>query len=465
MRTRALTYPPAPRYPNVMQPTGIADDVCQSPVFVLSPARSGSTLLRFILDSHPELACPPETDFSLACKYLANTWRVLEDARADVSDSPPNSEHVLAAIRNAIDSAFGRYLQSTGKSRWCDKSPDSCWEANLLARLYPEGKFLCLYRHSMDVIASAVEQRPWGLGQRVGLESDSFVAQYPGNSVAACGAYWVAHVRRMLTFEQDHPELCHRIRYEDLVTAPEETTARMFSFLGVADAPGITEACFQIPHPGNGPGDKKILFTSNVSTNSIGRGVQVPQFLLPEQLRIEINQALAELDYRIVDKEWNETVGRIDPRVHREADSAVADSPRHAESDATLVAISGSVESRSDDELRLIMERWPFLAGQAVEIIVQGGDAEHQSLSWYFAPADAATAPRLTQANGQHADENAKPIRLAAGPATWRALLEGTVNVDSELKAGRLRTLGTLATRATRWDQLLAVAALLGISQ
>jgi protein-tyrosine sulfotransferase len=439
--------------------------VCRSPVFVLSPARSGSTLLRFILDSHPELACPPETDFSLACKYLANTWRVLEDARADVSDSPPDSEHVLAAIRDTIDSAFGRYLRSTGKSRWCDKSPDSCWEANLLARLYPGAKFLCLYRHCMDVIASAVEQRPWGLGQRVGLESDSFVAQYPGNSVAACGAYWAAHVRTMLTFEQDHPELCHRIRYEDLVTAPEETAAGMFSFLGVADAPGITEACFQIPHAGNGPGDKKILFTSNVNTQSIGRGVQVPRFLLPEQLRVEINQALAELDYRIVDREWNEAVGRIDPRVHHEADSAVADSSGHPEFDATLGAISGRFESRSDDELRLIAERWPFLAGQAVEIVVQGGDGEHQSLTWYFAAAGAAAASRLTQANGQHVDGNAEPITLAAGPATWRALLEGAANVDSELKAGRLRALGTLATRATRWEQLHAIAALLGISQ
>jgi hypothetical protein len=32
------------------------------PIFVLTVARSGSTLLRFILDSHPDLACPPETN-------------------------------------------------------------------------------------------------------------------------------------------------------------------------------------------------------------------------------------------------------------------------------------------------------------------------------------------------------------------------------------------------------------------
>lgn len=451
-----------------MQPTLITDTVCQSPVFVLTTGRSGSTLLRYILDSHPELACPPETNFSLACKDLVNTWRVLADATPDSDDPPANSGNILAATRAAIDSAFGHYLQSTGKSRWCDKSPQSCWETDLLVRLYPEAKFLCLYRHCMDVIVSAVEERPWGFGQRPGLELERFVAQYPSNSVAAVGALWLAHVGKMLKFEKDHPERCHRIRYEDLVTAPEETTASIFSFLGVADVPGITETCFQIRHQGDNPGDKKILFTNKVNSHSIGRGVQVPRSLLPQQLCIEINQALAELDYRIVDGKWDEAVGRVDPRVHLEADPAVPDSSRNPEFDATLGAISGRVTSRSDDELCLIMERWPFLAGQALEIIVHDEGSERQSFKWYFTPADVAAAPRLTQGNGQHLNGNSEPITLAAGPATWRALLEGTANMHSELKAGRLRTLDTPATwrsRGNRLDQLVAVAAVLGISQ
>jgi hypothetical protein len=382
---------------------------------------------------------------------------------------------MLTAIRDAIDSAFGHYLQSTGKSRWCDKSPQSCWEADLLLRLYPEAKFLCLYRHCMDMIASAVEELPWGFGQRPQFELEPFVAQHPGNSVGACGALWAAHVGEMLKFEKNHPESCLRIRYEDLVTAPEDTTANIFSFLGVADVPGITETCFQIRHQGDNPGDKKILFTNKVNSRSIGRGVQVPRSLLPPQLSIEINQALEELDYRIVDRSWNEAVGRIDPRVHQEAGPAVADSPRPPEFDATLGAISGRVASRSDDELCLIMERWPFLAGQAIEIIiVNGGGGEHQSSKWYFTSADAAAAPRLTQGNGRHPDENVKLITLAAEPATWQALLEGTANMHSELKAGRLRTLdtpvprmnrGNRGNRGNRFDQLLAVAAVLGISQ
>src|SRR6202035_2611623 len=40
---------------------GGAAERCGAPVFVLCMGRSGSTLLRFLLDAHPELACPPET--------------------------------------------------------------------------------------------------------------------------------------------------------------------------------------------------------------------------------------------------------------------------------------------------------------------------------------------------------------------------------------------------------------------
>jgi hypothetical protein len=56
-----------------------------------------------------------------------------------------------------------------------------------------------------------------------------------------------------------------RIRYEDLVTAPEETVSAMFEFLGVAQIPGITRECFKIQHESNGPGDEKSWFTGQVT--------------------------------------------------------------------------------------------------------------------------------------------------------------------------------------------------------
>src|ERR1035438_6509419 len=50
------------------------------PVFVLCCGRSGSTLLRFLLDAHPDLACPPETNMAVLCAHLASTWSLLAGA-------------------------------------------------------------------------------------------------------------------------------------------------------------------------------------------------------------------------------------------------------------------------------------------------------------------------------------------------------------------------------------------------
>ena len=124
------------------------------------------------------------------------------------------------------------------------------------------------------------------------------VAPYSGNSVPPVGAYWNSCAQSILSFEQEHAGSCHRIRYEDLVTAPEQTVSAMFDFLGVAPAPGITRDCFSMPHESNGPGDEKIWFTDEVTPTALGRGVRVPVRALPQPLQQEINGALTKLDYR-----------------------------------------------------------------------------------------------------------------------------------------------------------------------
>src|SRR5262249_47350516 len=86
---------------------------CDSPVFILTTSRSGSTLLRFLLDSHPDFACPPETGISVACAQLARSWGALVNSDSgdqrmltDPVDLPPRARQ---AIRDAVDDAFGEY--------------------------------------------------------------------------------------------------------------------------------------------------------------------------------------------------------------------------------------------------------------------------------------------------------------------------------------------------------------------
>lgn len=423
------------------------DPACDSPVFVLTSSRSGSTLLRFILDSHPELACPPETLAASACASMLRSWITLMEGsgpRMDLGELPPAG---IAVVQSAMDQLFGDYLRRRGKRRWCDKSLDSHAYADLLVQAYPKAKFICLYRHSMDVIASGVEACPWGV-TRFGF--DPFVAQYPGNSVAAIGAYWMSCTGPIMKFEEDHPSSCHRIRYEDLVTAPEETVAAMFGFLDVPQVPGITNDCFKVPHESNGPGDEKIWFTDHVTPSAIGRGVQVPRDALPEPMLEAMNRVLAKLGYREITQDWNDVTGPFDPRETvlaatsgRKRNLSLVTGRQEAAS--TLHALDERLSMRTGADLEMFAARWPELRTDTLALVIDGDEPTERRWSL---------------------GESGDPVAtLVARPEIWKLLLSGETNVITELSARRLRCINKRDRYRLRSEELHAITWLLGLTQ
>jgi hypothetical protein len=107
---------------------------CDSPVFVLCTGRSGSTLLRFLLDAHPDLACPPETRLPWLCTQLASAWSVIEDAPMPSGKAglAPVPEPVIRGLRQSLAPMMTSYLGRRGKKRYCDKSLGAAQHAGLL---------------------------------------------------------------------------------------------------------------------------------------------------------------------------------------------------------------------------------------------------------------------------------------------------------------------------------------------
>src|ERR1700729_3235691 len=198
-----------------------------SPIVVLTCGRAGSPLLRVLLDAHPALACPPETgliDLSMRMSVLS---RLLDGPQSGSRQGL--SSLGVASIRSWVSVTFGAYLTRVGKQRWCDKSLGSADSADKFLEIFPETKFICLYRNCMDVVDSAIEACPFGL-RGYGLEP--YASSHPGNSIAAVADYWASHTRSILRFENAHPECCFRLRYEDFVSDPEGVASRLFDFLG-----------------------------------------------------------------------------------------------------------------------------------------------------------------------------------------------------------------------------------------
>src|SRR5215469_10348597 len=85
-------------------------------VFVLCMGRSGSTLLRLLLDTHPDLACPPETKFPEAIVRMTRMWSLIEALPRNPGSDNGTAE-ATAGIRVAADMVIGPYLARRGKRR------------------------------------------------------------------------------------------------------------------------------------------------------------------------------------------------------------------------------------------------------------------------------------------------------------------------------------------------------------
>jgi Sulfotransferase family len=265
------------------------------PVFVVTPARSGSTLLRYLLDSHPEVVSPPELNLSDLLQHLVNVWTNLNAS----SDAPTNgaapadiTPDVAKRARKAVDEIMVSAANEAGASVYCDKSLTTVDHLATISRCYPRATLIFLYRYPLDMIASGLEASKWGFNA---FGFAPFIAASPGNFVAGLANYWIDRVSKMVTFERTC-ELPHaRLYYELLCDDPKGTLEELFEFLGLPADDTVIERMFETRH-GVGPGDYKIDYSGRIAVDSIGRGATLPEHMSEAQVT-RINELLAELDY------------------------------------------------------------------------------------------------------------------------------------------------------------------------
>jgi Sulfotransferase family len=428
---------------------GAGDD----PVFVLCSGRSGSTLLRFLLDAHPDLACPPETRLPWLARQLATAWAVIEDAppsadgkqadgkQADGADGAV-SARVAEGLRRSLDPMMTSYLERRGKKRYCDKSLGAAQHAVLLQQIWPGARFICLYRHPMDVIASGIEASPWGLSS-YGFEP--YLGVPPDNNVAALARYWLDYTTSIVTAEERFTDRCLPVRYEDLVTDPDRQVDRLFEFIGAAAVPGIVDRCFGPEHQRFGPGDYKIWNTSRVSTDSVGRGWAMPAGKIPEALLARVNELADVLGYIPVGKQWGTGSKPADLRARKN------DQPQAAELEPDQASMprpdwAAAVNERVRTGLsRVAKEGKEGKEGQQFAQ-THGPRAKESVLLFVSAPAwaDADAWWRLDLATGTVTEGVGDAAMdadwsLTGSAQAWDRLLAGETNLGVAFRRGDLR--------------------------
>lgn len=210
------TVPPAPAGPEAghgrpsMIPVPFLEMAVgspQRPIFIVGCQRSGTTLLRLILDSHPNISCGPETRFLAGFADLtAGSW-----PRLSLYGFPKDYWHDKVAV--LFDSIQADYAASRGKVRWADKTPRYALCLDYLNELFPTCQVVHVVRDGRDVVASHRDR--WGY-----LSALKAVEKWPRYIKVARSAGERLSAHRYL-----------EVRYDSLVTETEKTLRQLLAFL------------------------------------------------------------------------------------------------------------------------------------------------------------------------------------------------------------------------------------------
>jgi hypothetical protein len=214
------------------------------PLLILGVSRSGTTLLRVMLDRNSQLAIPDESFFVplLADRHLLRVdpdefvddlrrlktvreWGVpLDKVRARLRDRTP--------IGRAIAAIYEVYAEEHGKPRWGDKTPMYMRHLPLLRRLFPEAQYVHLIRDGRDAAVSFLSM-PEGI---------AFETWAHPRSPAGFASVWRTEVSAARRHGQRlGPDRYLEVRYEDLVADAERSLRRISSFAGLPYEAAMTD--------------------------------------------------------------------------------------------------------------------------------------------------------------------------------------------------------------------------------
>jgi hypothetical protein len=207
----------------------------ERPILVLGCPRSGTTLLRLMLNAHPRLAIPPETRFVLPVYFGRSQFGDLSDARnrrklaefltgkkalrfADHdTDLEATRQAILEApptVGSALAAVFAQYAARFDKPRWGDKLPTYIEHVRPLLQMFPDAHLIHVLRDGRDCVGSLKRQEwskrstpdaigVWNRAIDYGTKARSWVP----------ASQW------------------HEIRYEQLVSDPEGQLKELCRFL------------------------------------------------------------------------------------------------------------------------------------------------------------------------------------------------------------------------------------------
>lgn len=196
-------------------------------IFLISQPRSGSTLLQRVLAGHPEIHTTAEPWLMLPLIYTFRSSGIQTEydhtlAQSAVVDFLKSLKYGDQAYKNAISAAaallYQQACKEAGKSIFLDKTPRYYLILEDLHQLFPEAKFILLFRHPLAVLNSILETHVKG--------NWILLHRYRNDLITA--------PRQLILAKRTFGRGCFCLQYEDFVRRPEQTAKSLFDFLDLS---------------------------------------------------------------------------------------------------------------------------------------------------------------------------------------------------------------------------------------
>ena len=205
------------------------------PVVILGVSRSGTTLLKEMLDRHPDLAIPTESYFISqlwdrhraevdADGFAADVGRLERVAAWGVDPAAVRARlPARAPFHEAVQAIYACYAEARGCRRFGDKTPLYMQRLACVARAFPDARYVHIVRDGRDACLSflAMRRRPRSNFSRP-------------RGVAGFAAQWHMEITDARAFGASLPGGRYlELRYEDLVRDPRTHLQRVCAFLAL----------------------------------------------------------------------------------------------------------------------------------------------------------------------------------------------------------------------------------------
>ena len=283
------------------------------PIFVLGNPRSGTTLLRLLIASHPDFVIPPECGFAVWLRTQGWSWR------PEYNDEPNEIDRFLVALNNCrkyetwnlpdkkvvekiklqrpqnyselvacVYLAYASEYKPTARF-WGDKNNFHMVHVNDIAEMFPQCRFVHIVRDVRDIACSYRELAT--------LESSSPYRPNLPSNVESIAEQWNDNIEAVgKSFETIAANRRCFVRYEDLVINPEATLSKLCEFLAVPFSEEMLDFHRRNLEPDHTM-DWKELTKKPVSKNQVGRFRKLLSPLEIEYFQKHCRQTLESYGY------------------------------------------------------------------------------------------------------------------------------------------------------------------------